>query len=148
MTYCGKFRTKIPGEVVFVYGTLLFPEVLNAVTGRIFPAQPAILKGYRRYKVKGQVFPGICVQPAAAVDGLVYWGVDDCSMQRLDDFESDFYQRQRLPVLLANGKAIDADVYVVMPAYEHLLSRQQWSPEVFERRYLRAYVRRWRGFCR
>ncbi len=136
------------GQVVFVYGTLLFPQVLKVVTGRIFLAQPATLKGFGRYKVKGRVFPGICVQPDSAVDGQVYWGVDDLSMQRLDDFESDFYERQILPVTLANGKIVDANVYVIGSRYCHLLSRQRWLPEVFERQYLRAYVKRFRGLCR
>jgi hypothetical protein len=42
----------------FVYGTLLFSEVLNNLIGRVPRSAQATLKGYQRYAIKGQVFPG------------------------------------------------------------------------------------------
>lgn len=49
---------------VFVYGTLMYPEVLEALIQRVPDIQPGTVNGYARYAVRGQVFPG-----AIAVEG-------------------------------------------------------------------------------
>jgi len=42
---------------LFVYGSLLFPEVLTRVAGRELPTRPARLPGHGRYAVQGVVYP-------------------------------------------------------------------------------------------
>ncbi len=53
----------MPGHA-FVYGTLMADEVVSLLIRRVPKAQPAVLSGYKRYRVKGQVFPAIL--PAAS----------------------------------------------------------------------------------
>ena len=33
---------------LFVYGTLAYDRTMRALTGRIFPKRPCVLRGYRR----------------------------------------------------------------------------------------------------
>jgi hypothetical protein len=39
----------------FVYGTLMFPEVLQALINRVPRMEPAAIQGFQRYRIKGQV---------------------------------------------------------------------------------------------
>jgi hypothetical protein len=47
---------------VFVYGRLLLPEVMEAVTGRVLHARPALLRGYARRRLRG------CDEPVVSLD--------------------------------------------------------------------------------
>ena len=51
---------------VFVYGTLMADEVVRALIHRVPRARPAVVSGYRRHALRGQVFPGTV--PAGATD--------------------------------------------------------------------------------
>ena len=57
----------------FVYGTLMFPEVLKALINRVPRMEPAAIHGYRRHRIRGQVFPGVVRAPGpdARVPGLL-----------------------------------------------------------------------------
>jgi gamma-glutamylcyclotransferase (GGCT)/AIG2-like uncharacterized protein YtfP len=53
---------------LFTYGTLMFPEVWQAVVGRQFESTPAVAPGYQIFRVKDAVFPGII---AAIYSGII-----------------------------------------------------------------------------
>lgn len=56
----------------FVYGTLMAPEVLKLLIKRVPESRAATLKGYARYRVKGQVFPAIIPSTSESkVKGMV-----------------------------------------------------------------------------
>ena len=44
---------------VFTYGTLEFPDVMEAVTGRSFKSVEAMAEGYARYLLKERMYPGM-----------------------------------------------------------------------------------------
>jgi gamma-glutamylcyclotransferase (GGCT)/AIG2-like uncharacterized protein YtfP len=44
---------------LFTYGTLMFPEVWQAVVGKHFETSPAQLPGYEIFRVAGALYPGI-----------------------------------------------------------------------------------------
>jgi len=78
---------------IFTYGTLMIPDVMYAVTTRKFRFKNAILRGYARFTVKGESYPGIIPVTGAVTEGIVYFDVDALSLDRLDAFEGDLYQR-------------------------------------------------------
>ena len=82
----------MPAMHVFTYGTLMLPSVMEAVTGRRFAAQKAMLHGYARFRVKGASYPGVVEAVGATTDGVLYLDVDAPSLARLDAFEGAFYQ--------------------------------------------------------
>ncbi|MGE3482109.1 MAG: gamma-glutamylcyclotransferase family protein [Gammaproteobacteria bacterium] len=127
---------------LFCYGTLEFPSVMQAVAGRCFPGMPAVLPGYRRLGVKGEVFPGIVAQPGAEVSGTVYSGLTSAQLRLLDDYENAFYRRRPLRVLDTAGRQRLAWVYVVPAMYRHRLGSSEWDPGVFLRRDYARYLRR------
>ena len=126
---------------VFAYGTLMFAEVVGAVTGLAMTGLPARLEGFARFRVRGAVYPGIRPVRGAWVDGVVYPEVSARSLRLLDVFEGDLYRRETLVVETGAGR-LSADAWVVRPSRERLLTDRPWEPEPFRRRHLRRYLDR------
>ncbi len=130
------------GRRLFVYGTLMFPEVLHAVCGVHLPMRPATLGGYRRHRVRGQRFPAIVAAAGSSTDGALVDGVTPALWRRLDAFESDFYIRVAVTVACAGEPRLAAFAYVVSPAQRRALSDEAWSPEEFRASGISAYLAR------
>jgi gamma-glutamylcyclotransferase (GGCT)/AIG2-like uncharacterized protein YtfP len=138
---------------LFVYGTLLLPAVIEALIGRVPDRLPAILPGYRRFRVSGEVFPAIAPEPAARVHGLVYSGLDHGERMILDAFEGSIYTRRRVRARTCAQQIVIADAYVLDEAHMRLAHRAPaWSPEEFATRSGASFVRmctefriRWRA---
>jgi gamma-glutamylcyclotransferase (GGCT)/AIG2-like uncharacterized protein YtfP len=78
---------------VFVYGTLMYDEVSTRVVSGRYRRAPATLPGYRRCKVRGEEYPAIIADSAAAVDGIVWFDVSPNDLARLDTYEAQEYER-------------------------------------------------------
>lgn len=128
-------------HAVFTYGTLLFPDIMAAVTGRMFARIPATLEGYARYRVAGEPYPGITPARRARVPGVVYRGIDPASLDRIDDFEGELYNRERVTVVGADGTPLDVETYVVRPDWRDWLADEPWDAEIFAREWYDTYVR-------
>lgn len=107
----------------FVYGTLMSPEVLQTLLGRV-PAmiQPAFLPNHTRHPVRDQVFPGVIPSSTSStssvstdhqsqdygnndefcsdggVKGILLRGLTQEEMKVLDWFEDEEYQRRNVLV--------------------------------------------------
>lgn len=127
---------------LFCYGSLQFAKVMRAVVGRDFAAEPAVLGGYARYRVRDAEYPGLLPEPGARTEGTLYRSLDVAAIQALDRFEGAFYERLTLEVELASGARASAEVYVVVPARRGELSRDPWDAAHFERHDLERFMRR------
>jgi gamma-glutamylcyclotransferase (GGCT)/AIG2-like uncharacterized protein YtfP len=117
---------------VFTYGTLMFPEVWQAVVGRQYETVAGTAKGFAIYRVVNAVFPGIAAgDERDLVGGVVYLGVDHASLTRLDLFEGNFYERQALWVECADGQRRAAEAYVVPPQNRRVLTAEPWQRASF-----------------
>ena len=133
---------------LFAYGTLELPAVLEALTGRQFASEPALLAGFARFRLRGQPFPGAIPSPSASTPGRLYHGLDARSLALLDDFEGELYERQRVEVQSAAGGLRTAFAYVLAAAHAALLSSEPWQRERFEAEQLPGYLRRCHAFRR
>jgi gamma-glutamylcyclotransferase (GGCT)/AIG2-like uncharacterized protein YtfP len=134
---------------VFTYGTLMFPEVWQAVVGKRFTTVEGIARGFAIYRVRDAVFPGIIAAEGNEVSGVVYLDVDDASLARLDRFEDDFYRRVAVSIDCHDGQARLADAYVVPAENRGILSEQVWCREEFlSSGGLEYFLRRFQGFAR
>jgi gamma-glutamylcyclotransferase (GGCT)/AIG2-like uncharacterized protein YtfP len=116
---------------LFAYGTLLFPEVMLAVTRARFASEPATLGGYRRCRLRGASYPGIAPAPGARTHGRLYRTVDATSLARLDAFEGELYAREAVRVEADDGELRDAVAYVLRPEHRALLTCDPWDPDAF-----------------
>ena len=130
---------------LFCYGTLQFDDIMQQVSGRRFSGVLATLEHYACFTLRGEVFPGIVPAYGALTAGVMYTGLGDATMRRLDAFESDCYVRERVCVHDAAGRSLQAWAYVVRPDACALLSDQPWDRGRFERKHLAAFLRRLAG---
>lgn len=123
---------------LFTYGSLMFPELLTAITGDHYQHIDAVLLEYSRFQLKNAKYPGIIASDASSQTcGRLYWRLKPRALELLDAFEGNLYERKRLQVQCANGLTAEAFVYVVSPHKSALLSRQTWEPERFRQRHLK-----------
>ncbi|RIA82303.1 hypothetical protein C1645_809664 [Glomus cerebriforme] len=129
----------------FFYGTLIFPQILNRVlsNGRknteppinIEERIPAVLKGYKRRKVIGAVYPAILKGDDLKdkTNGILLKGLSSQDIERLDNFEGDQYVRNNVKIYIENEeKPIEAMTYI-WNDYPNLLDKEDWNPEDFKK---------------
>lgn len=132
------------GHALFAYGTLEFPQVMRALTGRRFRTSPACLKGHVRLTVRGAVYPGLTPRAGGEVSGTLYRGLDRKAIRRLDAFEGPLYRRRVVRVQPVGERSMTALVYLVTPRQRRRLGTTNWDPVVFAGRHLTTYLRRLR----
>ena len=131
---------------IFTYGTLMIPEVMAAVTTRKFRSIDAVLKGYARFTVKGESYPGIIPATDAATEGIIYFDVDKLSLEQLDAFEGDLYQRIQIMAETKEKEILSADAYVIKPKFRSYLSSQEWNIKEFSQKHLKTFLETYTGF--
>ncbi|WP_293776674.1 gamma-glutamylcyclotransferase family protein [uncultured Oxalicibacterium sp.] len=114
---------------VFTYGSLMFPAVWERVVRGRYRSAPAMLPGYARHAVEGETYPGMVQQSDSAVNGVLYFDVDEADLLALDVFEGGEYRREQVRVSIAADENQMAATYVFMAADR--LTRQPWQPEAF-----------------
>ena len=129
---------------LFVYGLLMFPELLEALTGRRFAAQRAVLPDHARLTVRHPGWPpiGAAVDaPGDQVDGLLLSGVDGRSLALLDSFEGlpeALYVRGERSVIDSFGDCGKADVYLCGSRVRSCLAGP-WDAQAFRSAYYAHY---------
>ncbi len=127
---------------LFCYGTLQYPEIMQQVSGVHAAGLPVVLENYGCYTVRGEMFPGIVPEPGAYTRGVVYNGLGEAQLRRLDEFEGDFYQRQRVVVSDADERPLQTWAYVVRPDARTVLTDEHWDKGLFELLHRQQFLRR------
>lgn len=140
---------------LFVYGSLMFPAVWEAVVGgEEKRAVPAVALGFHAFRVEGEDYPGLVPVEAesrggARTKGLLLFGIGEEDWERLDAFEGAFYKRVEIGVTAGeedgDPKDYRAQVYQVRAEFRGKLTEEVWDNEVFAAtglgRFLERYVR-------
>ena len=123
---------------LFVYGTLLFGEVIERVIGRR-PAQVrrAAAPSWSARLLPGEVFPGLVPDSLSAAGGLLLDDLTSEELQQLDDYEGPLYRRERLDVVDEYGRTIPAVTYLVDP---ELVTDEVWTSRWFLENHLEAFL--------
>ena len=134
-------------DAVFVYGTLMVPEIWQAVTRTLSPpqARPALLHGYQRRKVEAADFPGIFAtgNENDFVRGYVYENILANVFDQLDRYEDQFYQRVEIVVEIedTSSKTLACQTYLIPPSERGILSNEPWELEWFKANALDRYLK-------
>jgi gamma-glutamylcyclotransferase (GGCT)/AIG2-like uncharacterized protein YtfP len=98
---------------VFTYGSLMFENIFEGVTGERCPHQRAILKRWSRHALLNKTYPGAvnAEDPSAKIDGVLWLHVSDQALQKLDTFEGSPYCREWVTVLVENNTPQKAWIY-------------------------------------
>lgn len=127
---------------LFVYGVLISPRVLEAVTKKKFESEPAILSGFERLAVSGKTYPAAIVSKKSKIEGILLKNVDNDSLRTLDDFEGDEYEGRSVEVVTQDGKTHQALVYVWNKDKKHLSG--SWNPEKIDGKMIQKYINTFR----
>jgi gamma-glutamylcyclotransferase (GGCT)/AIG2-like uncharacterized protein YtfP len=112
---------------LFTYGTLMDAAIMHRVCGEQFRSHAASISGYRRKKLRDEVYPGIIARANSSVEGLVYFDISVRALGFLDEFEGSYYQREAVQAVCADGTAIAAQTYVLRDQFAALLSEEDWN---------------------
>lgn len=128
---------------LFVYGTLLFPEIIQALTGNIFRQDHALLSNYKRYSIQNKdtsirKYPALRKESGATTKWIILYDVDIQSANIIDFFEDNNYEKINVNVHI-NGQYIQAYTYVWKERYASMLT---WTrdPEDFKNTYIQEYI--------
>ena len=133
----------------FFYGTLLDPDVRAHILGSWINRRPlrrARLPGYRRVYIRDRHYPVVVPSAGNSVDGLLAEGLDRNAVRCLAEFESDEYLDAERTVLVDDGRAVRARVFVASPLARP--TDTPWNVAVWQRRHKREFGRRVRASFR
>ncbi|MGP4046850.1 gamma-glutamylcyclotransferase family protein [Streptomyces sp. 2A115] len=124
-----------PNEL-FVYGTLRFDVVLEALLGRVPARTSASAPGWRAAALEGRVYPGLVGSArGGAASGLLLTDLSYEEWEILDAFEDLRYELRE--VALSTGKSGWAYIWRGDDVQE-----DDWDAEGFQARHLVEYVAR------
>lgn len=113
---------------LFCYGTLCAPNTIRAVIGRVPAARLAVLPNYACYRVSGKPYPGVVADQSSSTEGLLYSGLTDAELKKLDVYEGGEYLRQRQNItIFPSRQSLQAWVYVIHPLCRARLSKTIWK---------------------
>jgi len=121
---------------------------MELVAGRRLEPRAAVLAGFRRGRLRGQLYPGLVPDAAARVAGVLWEGLDPAALARIDRFEGALYERQRCEVAPAAGARCAAYVYVLATAHRARLLEGDWDEAEFRTHHLSDYLAACRAFAR
>lgn len=132
---------------LYTYGTLMAPDIMQAVAGCRLQSVEAYLEGYQRFGIRGEEYPGIIKAMGRKVEGVLYLDVSSEAMARLDLFEGEMYSREAVMVQPREGdKPLSAMVYVIKPEFAHLLTAEEWDFQHFLQHGKRQFEEEYDGF--
>lgn len=122
---------------VFVYGSLLFPEIADGLCGQKLKSKNATLSGYARFALKGADYPAIIKKDNSTMEGKVLLNLDENAIYLLTFYESDEYAIATVKVETGSGIA-NAITFVWIGGNE-FLEDFDWDKEQFESESLEFY---------
>lgn len=129
---------------MFVYGTLLDPDVRRIVLQQDIPAdrvEDAAISGFRRVYVPGRNWPMLLAHHGSGrVEGVLLHGLDAAAVHRLVVFEGDEYHLVPMPVSDSEGYVVRAGAFLVDRKVPP--GHRDWFLEVWRRRHKRSFLRR------
>jgi len=132
---------------LFAYGTLMCEDIMRTVAGTLPRQRQALLRGYRRLRVKGKDYPALVPDPEGSVAGVLYSNLTAPAWGRLDRFEGAFYARTLVSVERVDGKVLPAAAYVARSRFRYRLAPFDWDFAEFLRNGKKGFQRRVKGHC-
>lgn len=131
---------------LFVYGTLMYPEIWKKVVSGTYEQQTAYLQGFQRWKVIGEYYPVIIPDlRAESIQGILYYALDEQDWKVLDRFEGNLYFREKVQVKTMEGNNLDAFVYVLKESWYQVIEYKPWSDYWFNRYGRHLFLKEWEG---
>jgi hypothetical protein len=128
----------------FFYGTLIDPGVRRAVLGGKAPkrVEEAILLGWRRRRAERATFPVVVADGRAKTPGVLAHDVTPEAKALLDAYEGKGYRAESWVVERADGKRLQAMVYVPDGSNAVRAGAEAWDYEEWRTTHKAAFLAR------
>lgn len=124
---------------LFVYGTLIFEEILFALLQKRYISIPGLLRNHAIKKFSSAEYPGIIPDITATVSGKIIFDISQNDISILDTYEGIMYQRTKIAVS-TNSEYYKCQTYLVKDRYKAKLSQAAWCPLDFQKNSLKHYL--------
>ncbi|MBI1758274.1 MAG: gamma-glutamylcyclotransferase [Actinobacteria bacterium] len=125
---------------LFVYGSLLFPDVLRVLIDRDPTRYPADVTGWRVIALPDQVYPALIADPAGSTTGHILADITPTEWRTIDAFEADGYHLAKLRT------DSDGPAWAYTVPDPHDLPDHPWDLDAFAGTHLAAYLDRCRAW--
>lgn len=129
-------------HALFVYGTLMIPEIREALLKRTLKSKDAISKGYSANTIiYGQYqteYPFLKPCSTGEVKGQVLYPVDGLEMDLIKFYEGSEYVLSTIAVLI-EGKEVLVPTFVLRQGMK-VEYGPQWNQDAFIKNYLNSYM--------
>ena len=131
---------------IFVYGTLMFEDIVRSLTDVQLRTAQATLHDYRRCKIQDPTRdargPTIIFEKGSVVEGKVLLGADQRIIEILDLFElaAGGYERVQGFVTLQDTTQISVEFYRATDEVREFLTKEDWSESEFRDNSLSFYI--------
>lgn len=126
---------------LFVYGTLMVPEVALKICGRV-PTEKALITNHQSFKIYIDndvlFYPALVPVQGINTEGMVFRDISDEELKMLDAYEGNEYKRKLCTVETATG-TIDAWCYLWFGGAAYEL-RDSWSIDWFITHFLDDFM--------
>jgi gamma-glutamylcyclotransferase (GGCT)/AIG2-like uncharacterized protein YtfP len=118
-------------SALFIYGTLIDPNIQRKLLGRTLAVRDAVLKGYHRFAITGEPYPAVAPKTGSLVLGKVCFDISDSLFRILDMYEEiELGMYLRIPVEIVIGTQVHCvQSYVAGPALRGKLGGS-WEPSL------------------
>jgi len=116
---------------VFTYGTLMYqPLWLKIAEHQRLPI-PAVAKGFARCSIENSLSCSLVPAAGGHVAGMLYGGLSESEVARLDEYTEDLFERVQLQVVTPNEKIV-AYSYAIKREFEGRILPKTWNQRRFE----------------
>lgn len=124
---------------VFTYGSLMYADIFEKVTGCLPVSLPATARNWQRHGLANRTYPGAMPSrlDKAVIEGVLWLDLSQAALSALDDFEGHEYCRTEIELIAANGLAHRAYIYEWLL---HDQVRGDWKVEDFEKHHRQHFV--------
>ena len=124
-------------ENLFVYGSLLFNEIIEGLTGKTFQSERAILSGFKRVSLIDADYPALVKDKNATAEGRVLFNLDRRSLDIISFFEGDEYAQTIVDLNQSTLKALT----FTWKANLNYTKDIEWDARIFETESLPFYMK-------
>lgn len=107
---------------VFCYGSLMCPDIMTAVCRTEYVSEPSLLNNHKRFAVYGEQYPAAIAFVGGVLEGVIYHGVSDSALSKLDAFEGEFYQRVGVTVVDGSAQSKVAQCYILKSQFSAIIA--------------------------
>ncbi|KAG2307616.1 hypothetical protein Bca4012_083387 [Brassica carinata] len=129
---------------VFVYGSFQEPEVVKVMLDRTPEIIPVTLPGFKRFRLKGRLYP--CVIPCedGEVKGQLLMGLTDEELENVDAVEGNEYERVTVGVVREdNSEKMTVKTYIWLNKDDPDIGGE-WDFEEWKRLHMKLFIEKFK----